>query len=357
MKKILFRLAAVLLTAAMLFTLLACKDDDDDGDEGFNPYPYDDLSVYMDLPDYKSITVKRSELDKMINAELMSFCIRNGLADSVTSGGVQRYDQVSVYYIAYIGGQSIEELSLREGEYTVPADLLIGSGVLPFEEGVLGMTVGETRSVAVTLPTDYPYAEYRGQEAVFVVDLDGIIRMRELTDAICVEKSVYGSKAEFMEALEDNLVFDYAWQSIMSKCTLKGYPNKEYTEYYQYFYGYFETIAESEDMKFEDFLKEKGGYYRSYGLFRGMTVAQFRDLADSYAKSNLVNDLLTYSIMRAEDIKLEGAEWDTAVAIFEREQGTSFDAIAKEAGENAAIISVLTVRISQVINSYVTVIQ
>jgi hypothetical protein len=159
-----------------------------------------------------------------------------------------------------------------------------------------------------------------------------------------------------MAALEEHCIFDYEWQTLMSKCTLKGYPDKEYTEYYQYFMGFFTDLAEAENMTLADFLKEKGGYYRSYGLWRGMTEAQLREVATNYAKSNLINDLLTYSIMRLENIKTEGAEWDAAVAVLEREHGMTYAKIVKDSGQTAAIISVLNIRISNILYGYAKIV-
>jgi trigger factor len=264
------------------------------------------------------------------------------------------YDYVYIAYNGKVDGMTMmDDGAVSDGYY-----LLLGSDgfIEGFEDGIVGMKVGDKRDVPVKLPADYIAIQYAGKDAVFTVELKEIIRMPEITDAIAQKHSVYSNKEEFMTALREHCLFDYEWQMLMSKCTLKGYPNKEYTEYYQYFIGYFYDLAEAENMTIADFLKEKGGYYRSYGLWRGMTEAQLRDVATSYAKSNLINDLLTYSIMRLENIKTEGAEWDAAVAVLEREYGMTYAKIVKDSGQTAAIISVLNIRISNVLTGYATVV-
>lgn len=367
MKKILFKamsLALVLALSVPIFT--SCKSDPNKieaynngyrGEEAFEPYPYEDLGVFITLPDYKNLTISQSAIDDMMRLELYSFCRSNNISVEVTDG-VQKYDTVSIFYVAYIDefGGSVEEISCRKyDEYSIPVELYVGSGVLPFEDGLIGAKPGEEKVVDVTLPQDYPYAKYRGKEAKFVITVEKIERIPELTDEICASKSVYDSKQEFMDALRANCIFDYQWQLLMGKCVIKGYPNVEYTQYYQYFYGMIESEAKAQGMSLADFIYQKGSYYSSYGLWSGMSVNDLRSLAENYAKSNVVNDLLTYGIMRKEKIKLRGKEWNDAVAVFEREYGASFDEIVQKVGETEAVISVLMIRISQIINGYVTV--
>jgi hypothetical protein len=141
----------------------------------------------------------------------------------------------------------------------------------------------------------------------------------------------------------------------MDKCELKGLPNTEYTQYYQQFYGMVKSFAEAEGMSLEEFLSKKGGYYPSYGLWYGMSTVDLRGVADDYARSNIVNDLLVYSIVRAENVKLSGEEWDKAVSEFEKEMGLTWAQIVSRTSETEAIISVIMIRISHLIVANVTV--
>lgn len=344
-------LAAIIGLAVFFIVDYAIHDGDDD-DEGFNPYPYEDLSVYMDLPDYKNFTINRNVVDKLVNAELMSFCQDNGLTTVLEAGTARMYDYVHISYNGKIDGQTFD------GGVSDSYWLLLGSDAFieGFEDGCVGMTVGETRHLELKFPEDYGYTQYAGVDVVFSVTLKEIERMPELTDAQCAQYSVYENKTEFMNALTEHCVFDYEWQTLMGKCTLKGYPDKEYTEYYQYYVGFFIDEANAYGMSLTEFLALYGNYYSSYGLWRGMTEDQFRTVADNYAKSNLVNDLLTYSIMRAENIKTEGQEWEAAVKVLEAEQGRTFAEISESSGDTAAIISVLTIRISNILYGYVTIV-
>ncbi len=344
------------LTLALIMALLvfpACdgENEGDNGngggdDEGFNPYPYDDLSVYMEVPDYKNFTVKRGDLDRIVKGELMSFCMKNKLTKTLYEGQVQSFDYVNLAFNGKIDGQTFE------GGWADSYDLLIGSGsfIDGFEDGMIGMEVGETRDLMLKFPDDY-YEAFAGKDVVFTVTVHSITRMDELTDDACKQNSIYDTKEEFMQALTEVCLFDYEWQMLMSKCTLKGYP-KEYTEYYQYFYEYFEGEAQASQMELEAFLSVYGGYYSNYGLWRGITLAEFRSVCENYAKSNTVYDLLTYSIMRLENIQLEGDEWEAAKKELEAEYNMTYDKIVEAVGENTAIISILNIRIAKILTSY-----
>ena len=157
-----------------------------------------------------------------------------------------------------------------------------------------------------------------------------------------------------MAALQNDCVFDYLWQTIMSECVVKQYPNAEYTEYYQYFKTTFTGYAESEGMTLQEFLDAYGDYFYEAGIYSGMTVAQFETVAQDYAKSQVVNDLLLYSIMRQENIQLEGEEWEAAIAQLELETGATYDTLVEYyKDETVVIISVLTVRAKNIITESV----
>ena len=55
-------------------------------------------------------------------------------------------------------------------------DLTLGSHqfIPGFEEGVVGMNIGETRDIEVTFPEDYQAEELKGKKAVFTVTLHKI---------------------------------------------------------------------------------------------------------------------------------------------------------------------------------------
>ena len=119
MKKNLFRILSLVLVLATCFTLFACNDgsDGEDEDEGFNPYPYKDLSVYMDLPDYKSVSISRTKLDELVNNTITNFLAKNDLYEQVFDRKVQNGDKVN-FFTSFGNGTHPAYLS-RSGDYYI----------------------------------------------------------------------------------------------------------------------------------------------------------------------------------------------------------------------------------------------
>lgn len=361
MKKIFLKISAAVIAAVFLFFSLSACDDGNGGsgnpdgnnpgapsDEGFNPYPYEDLSVFMDVPDYKNITVERKLLDKFVMNELSVFFVNNGLYRQVSGRAVKEGDYVNISYVGFIDGNTFD------GGTAMGYDLLIGGGAFieGFEDGVIGMTENESRNLTLRFPDDYGHQDYAGKDVTFTVTVNKIQEPPELTDSLCAQYTPFDTREEFLYQIEENCKFSYAWDLLMSQCTIKSYP-QEYTEYYQYFTGYFTSLAKEANCTLAEFVALYGDSYSGYGLYNGMSIYEFEALATNYARSNLVNDLLTYSILRLENVKTEGEEFDAAVKKLERESGMSYEEMVAQNGENAVIISVLNIRLGEIINSYV----
>ena len=349
------RTVTLLLAVTLIFgamAMISCKKDGD-GDtdppipapsEGFNPYPYPSLDVYMELPEYKGVKMSNALLEKMMKAELASFYRRKGIDNVLYEGAAVKYDNVDITYTGYIDGVTFNGGS-AEGYM-----LLLGSGsfIDGFEDGVIGMQVGDTKDISLTFPDNYGYTEYAGKAVIFRVTLNRIYRAPTLTNELVSANTVYSTPEEFLAAVKHNCAFDYAWEQLLSVCQIKKYPD-EYTEYYTYFKSYFQSLATDMGISIEQFLATYGNQYSAYGLYSGMTPMEFEALATNYAKSNLVNDLLTYSIMRAEDIKTEGAEYEEAARQLEKEYGTTYAKLVETYGEREVIISIINIRISRII--------
>ena len=238
------RIITFLLALTLIFGVLAmisCKKDGDgdtdpttpDGSAEFNPYPYPSLDVYMELPEYKGVKMSNALLEKMMKAELASFYRRKSMDNVLYSGAAAKYDYADITYTGYIDGVTFE------GGSAAGYLLLLGSGsfIDGFEDGVIGMQVGETKDLLLAFPDNYGYTEYAGKAVTFRVTLNCIYRAPTLTNELVSANTVYGTVEEFLAAVKHNCAFDYAWEQLLSVCRIKKYP-EEYTEYYTYFHPY-----------------------------------------------------------------------------------------------------------------------
>ena len=91
-----------------------------------------------------------------------------------TSLTVENGDTVNIDYVGSVDGVELDGGSTG-GTGT---DLVIGSGsyIDDFEDQLVGAHPGDTVDVYVTFPEDYGIEELNGQEALFVVTVNGIYR-------------------------------------------------------------------------------------------------------------------------------------------------------------------------------------
>lgn len=163
------RLMALVLTGAMLLSMTACGKDPSELVylKDFKPDKYVTLGDYTGLPTtIAAPEVTDEDIDTAImNSELSDDCkIPVEDRDVVEVGDLANID--------FVGTMDGEEF---EGGSGSDYDLLIGSGsfIDGFEEGVVGMKVGETRDIALTFPENY-YEEMAGKDVVFAVTVNSI---------------------------------------------------------------------------------------------------------------------------------------------------------------------------------------
>ncbi|WP_022957223.1 trigger factor [Spongiibacter tropicus] len=160
----------------------------------------------IELKDYSSIEVKKpvaeittADIDEMIE-NLRTQRASWEVAERAAAEG----DQVN---IDFVGTKDGEEFEGGKAEGT---DLELGSGrMIPgFEDGIVGMTVGEEKVVALTFPEDYHSEELKGAAVEFKIKVNAVKerKLPELDDeffkAFGVEE---GGEEAFRAEVEKNM--------------------------------------------------------------------------------------------------------------------------------------------------------
>lgn len=130
----------------------------------------------LELGNYKGLTltaVKAGVTDEDLDAELE---ILKGQYPAEVTGRAARLGDVA--NIDYVGTKDGEAFS---GGTAEGFDLALGSGTFidGFEDGVVGMNVGEEKDLNLTFPENYKSADLAGQEVVFHVTLNAIKNAEE----------------------------------------------------------------------------------------------------------------------------------------------------------------------------------
>jgi trigger factor len=125
------------------------------------------------LPDYKKFDLKldstevsqeevEHEFNRMIKKDIMLVPKENGT--------VQNGDSLEINFIGYKDGVAFPGGTANNQELEIGSNSFIPG----FEEGLIGMKAGETKSIELSFPKDYHAADLAGQKVQFDVTVNSI---------------------------------------------------------------------------------------------------------------------------------------------------------------------------------------
>lgn len=312
MKKFLAILLCLLLS---LCILVACDDEntDESTDSGNNSTTTTDstknddnadldvekekndkylytMSEYITLPLYKkhSIEVKLDYIQQMIDSYIMEHATASKRQLCVIG------DVVNVAYIGYRldeNGEILQEDgkdSIFDQSDSYAVYLGAGLSIPEFEEGIVGMTVGDIKEVYATFPEDYFEESLAGKTVMFEIILNTVFDAPLYTKNFVTRYfPEFSSKEDFESNIKEKIVLNELLEYIESGITIISYPEKEYKE-----------IENRLDTTAKDFAAQMGMTLDQYlQLYYGMTRKE-------YIESQMKNEMIYYAIAEAEGIEI-----------------------------------------------------
>lgn len=282
-----------------------------------------DYSEYVTVGEYKGVEV--TDIDTSVSDEELNEKLQSMFKEVVEKG-----DVVNLSFDGYINGETFEGGSTDEDGY----DLEIGSGAFidGFEDGLIGVKVGEEVSLDLKFPEEYNEA-YAGKDVTFVCKVNSIygVEAAELNEAFVKEKTDYTTVDEYKESIRAQMIeekvysaeseqFSELLDKVMAGCEVKKYPEdmlKVYREeakayfdslilqYNYYYYMYTGTTLSNEDM-----LKTLG-----------YTQEDIDTSCEEAAKENTKSAMVFHVIADNEGITLTEAEFEEALAQYITDTG------------------------------------
>ena len=294
MKKfIAFALAAVLLSGL----LVSC------GEYQFE-YMKEDLSPYITAGEYLNLTVKLPKTDEVTD-EKVEEQIAEQIESYSTTNEVDRAcalgDTVNINFTGRVDGAEFEGGSATDQEFVLGK----GGYIEGFEDAIVGMTPGETRTIDVTFPESYENEALRGKPAQFDIQMNTVYEIipAVLTDEIAVELGADNAEAyrqQIRTELED------AAAETLENCELKAYPEKAVKHMANSLYEYYEAMYYQ---------------YTQYGLTLenfGITTASCTE----QAQASIREELALYAIAKAGGYTVSDEEYESKVAVLAEEAQT-----------------------------------
>lgn len=312
--------AAALAAVISLTSLAACGKKQPQYDR----YNYD-LTEYVKLPEYKGITVTDIDLSSVqADVESQILLARSNYAEAVeTDGPAALTDQVNIDFVGTMDGQTFEGGSAED------VDLTLGSGsfIAGFEEGLVGAKKGDTVTLDLAFPDPYTVnPAYSGKAVRFEVTVRHIYQQKlpDYTDEFVKKYYNYDTTAAFEQALKESIEAQnesnrqyykmaQVWQKLQEGTELIKYPETEYNTLYQNYIAYYTSEAKKLSMSLNEYAAQQ----------MEMSVKEFEDWVSSEVRAYLLEEMILYSIARAENITVSEEEYQSGALAYAQTNGLS----------------------------------
>ena len=269
-------LALIFVAAMLALSLVSCG--------GFE---YDGASLvadgYVTLGDYKNIDINLADYEakEVTDEDVYAHAVEHiGHSEELTTVDrpAEEFDLVNIAFVGTVDGVEFE------GGASESTDLVIGAGnfIPGFEDGIIGMSVGETKDVNVTFPEDYGKEELNGKAAVFAITLNTVYDPSVLED-VRAELSAEDTEAELRDAV---------WTALKEKVTVNKYPESYVDELAQNQYEYYQAM------------------YFQWGIVDAASVGLTKENCVNDVKAQLDNEFAIHAIANAEGITATDEEVD-----------------------------------------------
>ncbi|MDR0220945.1 MAG: trigger factor [Lachnospiraceae bacterium] len=166
---------------------------------------------YVTLGEYTGLTVNVAApevLPESVDAYVESIVLQYPMSVAV-EGPAEAGDAIVIDFVGKKDGVAFDDGTAEGYSYTLGSYQFIAD----LDEGMVGMSAGETRDIPVTFPEDYGSADLAGQPAVFTVTVQSIERTAETTELndeyiVWLTESQYSSVEEFRAYIEDSMWSD-----------------------------------------------------------------------------------------------------------------------------------------------------
>lgn len=283
------------------------------------------------LGDYKGIKLDKVEYNVTVDdvqAEIDRTRKQAGRRVEVTDRAVENGDIVNLDYSGSADGVKFD------GGTAQGQELVIGSGsfIPGFEDGMVGMNVGETKDITVKFPENYHAENLAGKDAVFTVTVNKIEKeeLPELNDEFAKEVSKFDTLDEYRADVEKRLTEENTRradaenenklvEAIVNNASVEipscmiEHQLDHIVEEMRYRLSYMYR-----GMKLEDYLKYTGG-----------TIEELREARKADAERDVKTRLTLEAIVKAENLDVTDAEVEAEIVRMAQAQGKSADELKK----------------------------
>lgn len=329
------------LSVVLIMALTACGAS--------QPYSNIKLDDYVKVGKYKGLEVKSFKVkvtDKDVNERIKSNRQSAQKTEESKEGTVKKGDTVNIDFVGKIDGKEFEG-GTGQGQ-----TLTIGSGqfIDGFESGLIGVNVGDKKTLDLKFPKDYNNKDVAGKDVTFDVTVNSkqISVVPELNEEFVKDqmknadtKKKVKTVAEYKEYVKDQLKKEkkeegineqksYLWNEVVAASTVKKddkkkekYPEEQLKKVRKQITTQYEDYAKQNNMELKDFLEQQ----------MQMDEKTFKKQVREYAKSVVKEDMIVMAIAEKEKIEVSSDEYEKYIADQLKSYGYTEESYKEQTGK------------------------
>ena len=316
---------AILLAALTLCGFSACRGEGETASGGagetlgkYDFYDYD-LSEYVEPGVFKGIEVPAAEIavtDEEVIETVHEFLLNNNALEKapVTDRPVQKGDFVNIDFeglrdgVPFEGGtaQGYDGLEIGAGQF-IPG----------FEDGLIGVEIGQTVSLDLNFPDPYPNnPDLAGVPVVFTVKVNSLqaYAYPEITDEyVAANFGDYDSAEAFLADVRADNETNKKWTAVRERllggAKVLKYPQKEIDSFKKEITDNYQKYADAYGLTLESFVQQ----------YMSMTYETFMQQAEEYAQGEVKTQMVCVALARREGIELSEEEFNDYVTFYAKQ--------------------------------------
>lgn len=258
-------------------------------------------SDYVTLGEYKGIEIEAiaDVTDEQVETEMVS-----RFRDKVEEG-----DTVNIDYVGKKDGEAFAGGTAQGQSLTIGSDSFIDG----FEDGLIGVSVGDTVDLNLTFPDPYQNnPDLAGAAVVFTVtvnSIDGIVGA-EMTDEVITANTAYATVDEYRIAVKEEMQGNIdgqkqsaIWEKVRANATIKSYPEDEVEAYVNDVMNYYQSMASYYGIDFATLLSANG-----------LTEEQFKADCEESAREEVAKYMVLEAIAEKEGLTVSEEEVEEQIA-------------------------------------------
>ena len=335
MKKI---IALILVATFAITALVGCRKEE------FS-YTKSDLSEYVTLGKYLGVEIEVEDYaltDEDIEQGIADLLNSKAEAVEIKDRAVADGDTVVIDYVGKRNDVAFSGGTAEGEELTIGSDSYIDG----FEDGLVGVMPGATVDLNLTFPDPYENnPDLAGAAVVFTVTVQYIKgqNVPEWNDefAKTASEGKYTTADEYLEELKttwasdkkidiDNQKTQDAWTAVLNNSTIIAYPEGEIEKYCA------DIIA-----SYESYATQMGTDLATLLSYMGTDQAGLEEYANEYAHSIVAEELVFFSIVRAEGLEVGEEEYQAGLESYAEYYEMTVEELKSEISEEDIKNSIL----------------